>query len=166
MPRACTKCGRVVAEAAYCPFCSEPTIEYVPVPVHRSEGSEVRTIFTEFADKNRWIAYVVIISLLIAWLGFIAVRFMPCVGSACFVLFGAVFWLTMLYAKSNSLRCPRCEKELGTSSGPEHPLLSFLRRGSCGRDLPQKQRTNGAFEQNIGTVWIRDQENGHSTSTR
>ena len=35
MRRACTACGRVVAEAAYCPFCLQPTIEYVP---RRNEG--------------------------------------------------------------------------------------------------------------------------------
>lgn len=30
MSRACTECGRVVAEAAYCPFCSALTLEYIP----------------------------------------------------------------------------------------------------------------------------------------
>src|SRR5262249_3032435 len=133
MPRACRACGRVVAEAAYCPFCSQPTIEHIPVPVQRSEGSEVRTILTEFAQRNRWIADVVIISWLVFFPGVIlAMVFLSSVSIACFVLFGAVLLLllTILYAHSLSLRCPRCEKDL-------RPLLDQNIRYCpfCGADL-------------------------------
>lgn len=132
MPRVCTECSRLVAEAAYCPFCSEPTIEYVPVPVHRSEGSAVRTVLTEFQQRNnRWIGFVVLISWLMAFpVGFLAIRFWPCIGIACVVLFGAVCLLTLHYARSLSLRCPRCEKDLAHLAGQNIRYCPF-----CGVDL-------------------------------
>lgn len=131
MPRVCTKCSRLVAEAAYCPFCSEPTIEHNPVPVNRSEGSEVRTILTGFAEKNRWIPVVLTISwLMVSTGGVLAVKFVPCIGIACFVLFGAVLLLTIRYAQSLFLRCPRCEKNLAHLTGQNIRYCPF-----CGADL-------------------------------
>lgn len=111
MPRACRTCSRVVAEAAYCPFCSAPTSEYVPVPVQRSEGHEVRTLLTEFQRRNNWIGLVAIIFGLIVFLGgVLATGFLPRIGIA--VLFVAIELLFVLYVWSLSLRCPRCEKDL------------------------------------------------------
>ena len=131
MPRACTKCGRLVAEAAYCPFCSEPTIEHVPVPVHRSEGSEVRTILTVSTEKNPWVEYIVIISIPMAFAGAsLAMIFVPCIGIACFVLFGAVFFLMIHCAGSSTLHCPRCEKNLAHLTGQNVRYCPF-----CGADL-------------------------------
>jgi|SRR5579884_2860921 len=127
MPRACTKCGRVVAEAAYCPFCSEPTIEHIPVPEKRSD---IRTILTVFAEKNPWLEYVAIISMLIAFPGALAIAFVSSIGIACFVFFGAVLLFTMLYAHLPSLRCPRCEKNLAHQTGQNIRYCPY-----CGVDL-------------------------------
>jgi hypothetical protein len=45
MPRACKACGRVVAEAAYCPFCSQPTIEHIPAHSSQNDAMTIRERF-------------------------------------------------------------------------------------------------------------------------
>lgn len=135
MPRVCTKCDRVVAEAAYCPFCSEPTIEYVPVPVHRSEGSEVRTIITEFQRRNnRWMALIpIIIAPVWALSALVRIRalggFAPILGPACFVMLGAVLFI-LLSVWLSACPCPRCEKNLPHLTGRNIRYCPF-----CGVDL-------------------------------
>jgi ribosomal protein L37AE/L43A len=131
MPRVCKTCGRKVAEAAYCPFCSEPTIEYVPVPVHRSEGSEVRTLLTEFQRRNnRRMEFVTSIIVPLTLVGLALKDFVPIVSLAFFVLVGAVYSLTLFYGLLSACPCPRCEKNLAHLRGQNIRYCPY-----CGVDL-------------------------------
>ncbi len=120
MPRACTKCVRVVAEAAYCPFCSSPTIEYIPVPVKRSDARTIRTLFEQ---RNRWITTVSSISFLViqaGWFTFLIISqevgraypfFIPFIVAAMFIFCVAAV-ITLVYGRSYAFPCPRCEKNI------------------------------------------------------
>lgn len=131
MPRVCETCGRGVAEAAYCPFCSGPTIDYVPVPVNRSEGSEIRTILTEFQRRNnRRMEFVTSIIVPITLVGLALNAFAPIIGLALFVLVGAVYSLTVFYGLLPACPCPRCEKKLAHLRGQNIRYCPY-----CGVDL-------------------------------
>lgn len=131
MPRACTKCGRVVAEAAYCPFCSEPTIVYVPAPVQRNEGSEVRTILTEFQRKKaRLIAFVGMILWPTILVGRALTPYAPIVVLVVSLVIGAVYCLALLCALSSTCPCPRCQENLAHLTGQNVRYCPC-----CGADL-------------------------------
>jgi ribosomal protein L37AE/L43A len=135
MPRVCRTCGRVVAEAAYCPFCSQPTIEFVPAPIHRSEVSEVRTLLTEFQRRNsRWMFVASITATIVgAFAAFspiwVSGAFAPIIGLAGFVLIGAGLFI-ILYVLLSACPCPRCEKNLAHLTGQNIRYCPF-----CGADL-------------------------------
>src|SRR5690348_9731410 len=71
MPRACTRCGRVVAEATYCPFCFAPTLEYIPLQEEevntplKEEESEP-SLLRRFWTKYRWQLQFLVTVLLFA----------------------------------------------------------------------------------------------------
>ncbi len=107
MPRACRTCGRVVAEAAYCPFCAEPTIEHVPVHRNRSDARTIRTLL----ERRRTVtAGMCVFSFLIAFGGmFLAILLnaRPAPFIVVFISF-ALFPIAILYGTPFPFRCSRC----------------------------------------------------------
>jgi hypothetical protein len=117
MPRVCKSCGREAAEAAYCPFCSKPTIEYVPyaptieLPARLSR-SDALTIRKLFERRKRWITAVIIGCILMALGGALLASLLKISPVYSFIPFFAVFVITIIFAQSSAFHCPLCDKNL------------------------------------------------------
>lgn len=137
MPRACKTCGRVVAEATYCPFCSEPTIEYVPVRRNRRDAMTIRR---EFEQRKGWIAIVSLISyftplgIVFFQILFGIDQFYPILSPFIVIALISFFTLALyivLYERSYAFPCPRCAKNIDLKAiGKNVRYCPF-----CGMDL-------------------------------
>jgi predicted RNA-binding Zn-ribbon protein involved in translation (DUF1610 family) len=114
MPRVCKTCGREVAEAAYCPFCSQPTIEHVPVRLNRSYAVTLRTLVERKKRQATIISFCgVLVALGGALLGtFLYILLNISLGYFWIPYFAFVVITTILYGRSFTFRCPRCDKDL------------------------------------------------------
>lgn len=119
MPRVCKTCGREAADAAYCPFCSEstiehvpyaPTIEHVPARLSRSDALTIRTLFER---RKRWITAASLGCMLMAMGGSLLASFLNISPAYAFFPLLAVFLITLMFAQSFAFHCPLCDKNLG-----------------------------------------------------
>ena len=111
MPRVCQTCGREVAEAAYCPFCSQPTIESFLARLGQRDALTIRKLFNR---RKQWILIVCVGCFLIAFpVGGLLKAIMPNVSLAYFAPFFAGFAITVVYARFFAFRCPRCGNNWG-----------------------------------------------------
>lgn len=138
MPRACRICSRVVAEAAFCPFCSEPTVEHIPIRRNRSDAMTIRR---QFEQRSSWIAFVTFFSCLgpsvaiglTAFSQFItqAYSFMAPFFLLAMLLFLVVGMITIVYGRTYAFPCPRCQKNINLNQiGRNVRYCPF-----CGLDL-------------------------------
>jgi endogenous inhibitor of DNA gyrase (YacG/DUF329 family) len=117
MHRECIKCGRVVAEARYCPFCSEPTIEHFPARLSQRDAMTIRELFEWKQRSITGFVGVVVLIMLIAVGGWALLASFLNVTSAFVGLFAAVLSLTFIligrfYERLFAFRCPRCEQKI------------------------------------------------------
>jgi hypothetical protein len=153
MPRVCKTCGRVVAEAAYCPFCSEatiehvplcsePTIEHVPASFKRSYAETLRTLVERKKRSDTGFASVCFLSALggVLLVALLHIYLNISMAFLC-IAYIAAFLIPAIFAPSFIFRCPRCDKDLV----PFAMQGNFVGTGQnlrfcpfCGLDLDEK----------------------------
>jgi hypothetical protein len=103
----------VVAEAAHCPSCCEPTVEHIPVRLSQNDAMTFRELFER---KKRLDTGVGLCTILIGYGGITWVVLLNIslkVRLTYLVIpIIAVFAILFIHELLSAIRCPRCEAKL------------------------------------------------------
>jgi endogenous inhibitor of DNA gyrase (YacG/DUF329 family) len=139
MPRKCITCGRMVAEATRCPFCSGLTVECIPAHENANYAKMLRI---QFERRKRWIIIIsslfVIVTIALCFFSGklvvypVVIFFLSFVGSLLFyVIDGLITWASGCFYLCT---CPRCKKNIDVMAiGQNVRYCPF-----CGIDLEEQ----------------------------